>query len=81
MHDFSENYECTFQDEVQTQYFCRGEVSVRVTILYRHSVLEYDGIQSTVDSPVIIKEHVFRILDDLSHDSYAVQHIRNLITF
>ena len=42
-------------------------------------MLEYDGIQSTEDSPVIIKEHVFTILDDLSHDGYAVQHIRNLI--
>ena len=77
MHDFSENYECTLQDEVQPQYFCRGEVLVHVTILYRHSVSEYDGIQRTVDSPVIIKEHVFAILDDLTHDSYAEQHIRN----
>ena len=78
VHDFSENYECTLQDEVQTQNFCRGEVSVHVTTLYRHSVLEYDGIQSIVDSPVIIKEHVFTILDDLSRDSYVIQHRRNL---
>ena len=79
VHDFSENYQCTFQDEIQLQYFSRGEVSIHVTMLCRHSVLDFDGVQSTPEDPIIIKEHIFTILDDLQHDSYAVQHIRSLI--
>ena len=35
--------------------------------------------QSIPETPLIVKEHVFTILDDLQHDSYAVQHIRTLI--
>ena len=48
-------------------------------MLYRHSKLDFDGVQSTPETPLIVKEHVFTGLDDLQHDSYAVQHIRTLI--
>ena len=74
-----QNYQCAFQDEVQSQYFCRNEVSIHVSILYRHSLSEYDGEESTAENPIIVREHIFTILDDLLHDSYAVQHIRTLI--
>ena len=81
VHDFSENYQCTFQDEIQSQYFSRGKVSIHVTILYRHSVLDFDGLKSTPEDHIIIKEHIFTILDDLQHDSYAVQHVCSLINY
>ena len=55
VHDFSENYHCAFQDEVQSQYFCRNEVSIHVITLYRHSLSEYDGEESTAENPIIVK--------------------------
>ena len=61
-HDFSENYQCNCQDEIQPQYFCRGEASIHVTMLYRHSKLDFDGAQSTPETPLIVKEHVFTIV-------------------
>lgn len=36
VHDFSENYICRSQDEIQSQYFDLNKVSIHVTILYRH---------------------------------------------
>ena len=79
VYDFSENYRCSYQDEVQLQYFSKGEVSIHVTILYRHSTLDFDGAENTHQSPVIVKEYIFTIPDDLLHDSCAVQHVRTLI--
>ena len=37
VHDYSENYECSYQEEVQSQYFSKTEASIHVTILYRHA--------------------------------------------
>ena len=64
VHDFSENYTCRSQDEIQSQYFDPNKVSIHVTILYRHADLLQDGKQSTADEPCIIKEHVFALSDD-----------------
>ena len=51
--DFSENYRCTDLKELQSSYFQKTEVSIHVTTIHRHAVLEYDG----VESPEIITEH------------------------
>ena len=68
VHDFSENYTCRSQDEIQSQYFDPNKVSIHVTILYRHSDLHRDGKQSTEDEPYIINEHIFAQSDDNSQD-------------
>jgi hypothetical protein len=39
-----------------------------VTIIHRHVILEYDGLDSTDDFPEIIIEHFFVISPDLQHD-------------
>jgi hypothetical protein len=39
-----------------------------VTIIHRHAILEYDGLNSTDDFPEIITEHFFVISPDLQHD-------------
>ena len=41
--------------------------------------MDFDGAESTHQSPVIVKENIFTILDDLLQDSYAVQHVGTLI--
>ena len=40
IHDFSENYTCCSQDEIQSQYFDPNKVSIHVTILDRHADLQ-----------------------------------------
>ncbi len=76
LHDYSENYQCCYQNEVQSLYFAKSEASLHVTVLYRHAMEEFDGEQSTEENPIIIKEHIFTILDDKTHDNYAVQQIK-----
>ncbi|VDI13282.1 Hypothetical predicted protein [Mytilus galloprovincialis] len=56
VHDFSENYRCSELTEIQSAYFQKTEVSVHVTILHRHALLEYDGVDSSEDFPEIITE-------------------------
>ena len=80
IHDYSEGYACRFQDEIQSQYFDVNKVSLHVTILYRHSNEEVDGLQSTEEEPVICKEHLFVISDDVTQDHDSVLHIQKLIS-
>ena len=79
VHDFSENYTCRSQDEIQSRYFDPNKVSFHVTILYRHADLLQDGKQSTVDEPCIIKEHVFALSDDNTQDYNFVHHVLSQI--
>ena len=80
IHDYSEGYACRFQDEIQSQYFDVNKVSLHVTVLYRHSTAEVDGIQSTEEEPAITKEHLFVISDDVTQDHDSVLHIQKLIS-
>ena len=80
IHDYSEGYACRFQDEIQSQYFDVNKVSLHVTVLYRHSTEETDGIQSTEEQPAICKEHLFVISDDVTQDHDSVLHIQKLIS-
>ena len=79
VHDYSENYECSYQEEVQSQNFSRTEASIHVTILCRHASQEFDNCAGTEEQPKIIKEYIFVISDDMAHDSYSVQHVRHII--
>ena len=45
-----------------------------VHISYRHAQLDEDGVQSTPEERVIIREHHFYISDDRSHSAHFVQH-------
>ena len=80
IHDYSEGYACRFQDEIQSQYFDVNKASLHVTILYRHSNAEVDGVQSTEEEPAICKEHLFVISDDVTQDHDSVLHIQKLIS-
>ena len=80
IHDYSEGYACWFQVEIQSQYFDVNKVSFHVTILYRHSNAEVDGVQSTDEEPAICKEHLYVISDDVIQDHDSFLHIQKLIT-
>ncbi|CAG2219783.1 unnamed protein product [Mytilus edulis] len=70
VNDYSESYRCFDKTEIQTEYFQKIEVSLHVTLLYRHAILEVDGIESSVDNPVIFKEEFFVISEDDKRDQY-----------
>ncbi|CAC5378511.1 unnamed protein product [Mytilus coruscus] len=80
VHDFSENYKCTEQNEIQSTYFQKLEVSLHVTILHRHSVLEYDGKDSTEEEPNIVTEQFFVISPDQKHDHHYTHCVQNLVS-
>ena len=79
VHDFSENYICRSQDEIQSQYFDPNKVSIHVSILYHHADPQLDGKESTEVNPCIIKEHIFALSDDTTQDYHFVHHVQSLI--
>ncbi|CAC5383741.1 unnamed protein product [Mytilus coruscus] len=68
VHDYSENYKCKERDELQSSYFQKPEASLHVSLLYRHAILEVDGVDSTLEDPNIVTENFFVISDDEKHD-------------
>lgn len=48
MHDYSENYACHHQNEIQSQYFDMGKGRLHVTVLYR-PVSPLNGADVPVD--------------------------------
>ncbi|XP_069104899.1 uncharacterized protein [Argopecten irradians] len=80
IHDFSENFSCIEKHELQSSYFQKNEVSIHVTVIHRHAILEYDGAESTEESPNIVTEHFFVISPDLTHDQYFTHAVQNLVS-
>ncbi|KAH3748026.1 hypothetical protein DPMN_182463 [Dreissena polymorpha] len=64
IHDFSENYGCSEKHELQTTYFQRTEVTIHVSVIHRHSILEHDGVESTEENPVIRQDYLFVVSPD-----------------
>ncbi|CAG2202023.1 unnamed protein product [Mytilus edulis] len=80
VHDFSENYRCFENTEIQSSYFVRLEISIHVTLIYRLAILEIDGEESTIENQSIITEHFFVFSPDESHDTYFTHDVRKLVT-
>lgn len=59
IHDFSENYACKEQVEIQSNYFQRTEASLHVSIIYRHAIPEIDGQDNSEHESKLIEEHFF----------------------
>lgn len=72
--DFLENYILAAQTEIQSEYYFSDQVTIFVHIVYRHAVEEVDGVSSTLDHCVVIKETLFYFSDDTQHDTHFVQH-------
>lgn len=80
VHDYSENYRCSDHREIQSSYFQKTEVSIHVTILYRHAILEVDGDDSSSLNPNIISEQFFVISPDLQHDRNFTRYCQKQIS-
>ena len=79
VHDYSENYACVLQHQLQSLYFSQTQVSIHITVLHRHAMIEIDGEQSTQENPVVITEHLFTISPDTKHDHHSVHCARELM--
>ena len=79
IHDYSENYGCKEKFELQQTYFQRTEVSIHVSVIYRHAILEVDGVESLPDILFIVTEHFFVISPDDKHDQFFTVKVQNLI--
>jgi hypothetical protein len=44
-------------------------VTLFVVIVYRHATLAYDGVESTAANRVIIKDFLFAVSDEKSHNA------------
>ena len=58
----------------------KTDVSIHVTILYRHSILEKDGINSSPENPKLIREQFFVISPDTQHDRSFTQYCQKQIS-
>lgn len=79
VHDYSENYNCRRQDEIQSEFFDAAKVSIHVTVLYRHATARQDGNQSTMESPELVKEHIFVLSDDGVQDCDSVHKVQETV--
>lgn len=79
INDYSKNYSCISQDQLQSQYFSQSQASVHVTILHRHALKDVDGVESTIEDPIIIPKHIFVISPDTKHDHHSVHQVRELV--
>ena len=79
VHDYSENYSCPYQDQIQSLYFSQAQVSIHVTILHRHALKHIDGIESNQEKRELVTEHLFVISPDIKHDHDSVHECRSFI--
>ena len=70
VHDYSENYICQLQDQLQTSYFLQAQASIHVTVLYRHALKQTQSEECTEESPVVITEHTFVVSPGYKHNNH-----------
>ena len=54
-------------------------MSIHVSVIDRHAILEVDGVESLSDIPFIVTEHFFVISPDDKHDQFFTEKVQNLI--
>jgi hypothetical protein len=66
--DFLEMHQFLYRHEMQCMHWSAPTAAILVFVIYRHAVMSVDGVDSTQDHAVIIKEEVYGISDDTKHD-------------
>lgn len=56
------------------------QVSIHVSLIYRHGILEVDGVSSTPEEINIICEHFYIISPDEKHNQYFVHYVQKSIS-
>lgn len=70
--DFSENHALICDGEVQSCHWTTNYCSLHIAIVWRHAVHSVDGVDSTVDNPVIVKDIFDFVSEDVTHDMHFV---------
>jgi hypothetical protein len=68
-------YFCVFK--LQTRYFQKTEISLHVSVIYRHAMLEYDHVDSTEENPNVVAEYFFVLSPDPVHDEKSCTQIQS----
>ena len=76
--DFAENHSFLYKDETQSLHWSPHQASIFVMVLYRHYNADYDGpLQSDSAGQItrhVMKDHIFCITDDPTHDPATVEY-------
>ena len=64
---------------MQSQYYSQTKASIHVTVLHRQAIKDVDGVDSTLEEPVVVTEHIFVISPDTKHDHHSVHQVRKLV--
>jgi hypothetical protein len=77
--DFSENYTCSHPDMVASEYYVMQQATVHVCLVNRHAEMHFDGVESTVENPIIVEDQFFVISEDNQHDVAFVSKFRDML--
>ncbi len=79
LFDFSENHSLNIPREIQSLHWVCKQATLLCCVIWRHATLAVDGVESTESNPVIVKDLIYLISDDMPHSHRAIQHMRKLI--
>ncbi|KAK3235570.1 hypothetical protein CYMTET_54225 [Cymbomonas tetramitiformis] len=79
LFDFSENHALNIPRAIQSLHWIVKQASLLCCVLWRHAVKEVDGVESTEENPIIVKDYLYFMGNDMPHSHRAIQHMRKLI--
>ena len=79
LFDFSENHSLNIPRAIQSLHWIVKQASLLCCVLWRHAYGPVDGVQSTEENPIIIKDYIYLMGDDMPHSHRSIQHMRKLI--
>ncbi|KAK3248739.1 hypothetical protein CYMTET_41804 [Cymbomonas tetramitiformis] len=79
LFDFSENHSLNIPGEVQSLHWVVKQATILVCVVWRHACMAVDGVESTAENPVLVKDYVYLLSDDRKHDHRLIQYMRELI--
>ena len=79
LFDFSENHSLNIPREVQSLHWVVKQATILVCVVWRHASMEVDGVQSTLEKPVLVKDYVYMLSDDRKHDHRFFEYMRKVV--
>jgi len=79
LFDFSENHSLNIPREAQSLHWVVKQATILVCVVWRHACMAVDGVESTAENPVLVKDYIYLMSDDRKHDHRFIQYMRELI--
>ena len=77
--DFSENMDFTSAGAAQSCHWTTSNCTLHIACVWRHAVMSIDGVESTAEHPIIVKERFNFVSDDNKHDLHFVFECQKLM--